>query len=359
MNLKSLFSLLLGAVGAFAAAGQLQQITNFGSNPTGVQMFLYKPARLANPLPLIVAMHYCTGTAQAYFQGTQYANLADQKGFLVIYPDAPDSGGCWDVHSDATLKHDGGGDSLAIASVVRYAIQNLGVDPSLVFATGTSSGAMMTNVLMGAYPDLFKAGSAFSGVPYGCFAGPSMWQSQCAQGQLVKTAQQWGDQVRNGYPGYTGTRPKFQFWHGSTDTTLYPQNFWEEIKEWTNVFGVSQTPTQNQTGNPLPNYWRATFGSNVQAIWANGVGHTVPERADDVLAWFGLTNTTPGNGSPSNPPSNPPTTTSGGSTPPTNPPSGGTAAHWAQCGGNGWSGPTTCASPYTCTVINPYYSQCL
>ncbi|EEB90184.1 hypothetical protein MPER_11644, partial [Moniliophthora perniciosa FA553] len=124
------------------------------------------------------------------------------------------------------------------------------------------------------------------------------------------------------------------------DTTLYPQNFWEEIKEWTNVFGVSQTPTQNQTGNPLPNYWRASFGTNVQAIWANGVGHTVPERADDVLAWFGLTNTTPGNGSPSNPSSNPPTTTSGGSTPPTNPPSGGTVAHWAQCGGTGWTGAT-------------------
>lgn len=35
------------------------------------------------------------------------------------------------------------------------------------------------------------------------------------------------------------------------------------------------------------------------------------------------------------------------------------AAHYAQCGGQGWSGATTCASPYTCTVLNAYYSQCL
>ncbi|KAG6367031.1 hypothetical protein INS49_001213 [Diaporthe citri] len=35
------------------------------------------------------------------------------------------------------------------------------------------------------------------------------------------------------------------------------------------------------------------------------------------------------------------------------------ATHWSQCGGSGWTGATVCASPYTCTVVNPYYSQCL
>lgn len=37
----------------------------------------------------------------------------------------------------------------------------------------------------------------------------------------------------------------------------------------------------------------------------------------------------------------------------------GTSAHWGQCGGIGWTGPTVCASPYTCTYVNDYYSQCL
>ncbi|EJD54712.1 putative isomerase YbhE [Auricularia subglabra TFB-10046 SS5] len=32
---------------------------------------------------------------------------------------------------------------------------------------------------------------------------------------------------------------------------------------------------------------------------------------------------------------------------------------WGQCGGQGWSGATSCVSGYTCTVSNPYYSQCL
>ncbi|EEB94286.1 hypothetical protein MPER_06920, partial [Moniliophthora perniciosa FA553] len=170
----------------------------------------------------------------------------------------------------------------------RYAIKTYGVDPSLVFAVGTSSGAMMGNVLMGPYPHIFEAGAPFSGVPYGCFQGPNMWNPECASRHVTKTPQQWGDLVRSGYPGFTGTHPKIQFWHGSVDTAVSPANFYEGIKQWTNVFGVSQTPTQNQTDNPLSNYWRASFGSHVQAIWANGVGHTVPERPNDVLAWFGL-----------------------------------------------------------------------
>ncbi|THV07801.1 cellulase CEL6B [Dendrothele bispora CBS 962.96] len=32
---------------------------------------------------------------------------------------------------------------------------------------------------------------------------------------------------------------------------------------------------------------------------------------------------------------------------------------WGQCGGIGWSGATTCVSGSSCTVVNPYYSQCI
>lgn len=213
---KSILAAVVAISYARALTSTLQPVTDdFGANPTNVEMFVYKPTSLAIPTPLIIAMHFCTGTAQAYFQGTALAQLADQHGFIVVYPNAPTPGGCWDVHTTETLTHNGGGDSLGIANMVRFAISNWGIDASQVFATGTSSGAMMTNVLMGAYPDLFAAGSLYSGVPYGCFAGPDAWNNQCADGLLIKTPQQWGDQVRSGFPGFTGTRPKVQFWHGT------------------------------------------------------------------------------------------------------------------------------------------------
>lgn len=39
--------------------------------------------------------------------------------------------------------------------------------------------------------------------------------------------------------------------------------------------------------------------------------------------------------------------------------SGGVVAQYYQCGGQNWTGPTSCASGYTCKAQNPYYSQCL
>jgi acetylxylan esterase len=232
---KSL-ALLAGVVAGVHAAGPLQQQTgSWGDNPTNVGFYYYTPTSVSPNPALIVAIHYCGGTAQAFYSGTNYANLADQHGFIVIYPDAPDSGGCWDVHTSATLTHDAGGDSLAIANMVRFAISSWGVDASRVYMTGLSSGAMMTNVLAGAYPDLFEAGSAWAGVPYGCFGGPDMWNTACATGQITKSGQEWvsmiflntgslfperlfinqGDEVRTGYPGYTGSRPKLQIWQGT------------------------------------------------------------------------------------------------------------------------------------------------
>ena len=102
--------------------------------------------------------------------------------------------------------------------MVKYAVDKHGGDPNRVFTVGTSSGAMMTNVLVGAYPDVFKAGSVYSGVPDGCFfvqgatatQDPPGWANACANGQNIKTAQQWGDLVRSYYPGFNGTRPRMQ-----------------------------------------------------------------------------------------------------------------------------------------------------
>ncbi|GFP52036.1 acetylxylan esterase [Trichoderma asperellum] len=59
---------------------------------------------------------------------------------------------------------------------------------------------------------------------------------------------------------------------------------------------------------------------------------------------------TGGSGPTSTPPSGP---TSTGSSP------SATQTHYGQCGGIGYSGPTQCASGYTCQVLNSYYSQCL
>jgi endo-1,4-beta-xylanase len=39
--------------------------------------------------------------------------------------------------------------------------------------------------------------------------------------------------------------------------------------------------------------------------------------------------------------------------------SGAQQARWGQCGGIGWTGATSCQSPYTCQKLNDWYYQCL
>lgn len=199
-----------------ALTSSLQQVTGFVSSPTAPTMYAYIPTTKVANAPIVVAIHMCGGTAQGYYGSTQgYAQSADTYGFIVIYPNHPD---CWDVSSTQTLTHNGGGDSQTIVNMVNYAVANYGGDANRVYMTGTSSGAMMTNVLAGAYPDVFKAGVVYGGVPDGCFyvAGASTsspaWNSQCSQGTLIKTAQEWGDQVRGYYPGYTGSYPNMMMY---------------------------------------------------------------------------------------------------------------------------------------------------
>ncbi|MFI7515645.1 PHB depolymerase family esterase [Micromonospora echinofusca] len=305
----------LGAVALAppASAATLTEVTNFGPNPSNLRMYLYVPDAVAPRPGLLVAVHYCTGTGPAMYSGTQYAALADRYGYIVVYPSVTRSSQCFDVSSPQALRRDGGSDPVGIKSMVDHVRQRYAVDPDRIFATGISSGAMMTNVLLGLYPDVFSAGAAFSGVPFGCFAttNGSEWNSECANGQVSRTPQQWGDLIRNAYPGYTGRRPRMQTWHGTNDEVLRYPNFGEQIKQWTNVHGLSQTPTY--TDSPQAGYTRTRYGGSgdrapVEAISMQGVSHNLPVDAAQAIRFFGLDTTAP--------PTTPPPTTPPPSTPP-------------------------------------------
>ncbi|KAH6642835.1 Alpha/Beta hydrolase protein [Boeremia exigua] len=273
--------------------GSLSQVTSFGTTATNASFYIYVPEKLAASPGIVVGIHYCGGTAQDYYTNTPYATLAEEYGFVVIYPSSPHAGTCWDVSSKATLSHNGGGDSNTIADMVRWTSTQYQADASKVFVTGSSSGAMMTNVLAAAYPDMFNAAIAYSGVPAGCFVsafgGVQAWNSTCSQGQSINTPQQWANVVIDMYPGYNGTRPRMQIYHGSIDTAVLPQNYNETMKQWAGVFGYNyDEPQSTQVDDPQSGYTRTIYGPSVQGIYALDVGHTVPVRGADDMKFFGF-----------------------------------------------------------------------
>ncbi|HYQ64848.1 PHB depolymerase family esterase [Actinophytocola sp.] len=296
-----------------ASAASLVEVTSFGNNPGGMRMHIYVPdTHPANPA-IVVAMHGCGGSGPGFFSGSEFASLADRYGFIVIYPSAQQQAGfgkCFDTWSDPAKRRGGGSDPVSIVSMVTYAEQRYGGDPNRVFATGSSSGGMMTNHMLAVYPDVFKAGAAFMGVPFNCFANAADYPpgaSQCTGGNMNRTPQQWGDAVRQAYPGYTGPRPRMQLWHGTADTLVPYSLLQEEIEQWTNVFGLSQTPTSTDT--PQSGWNRRRYADSagtvqVEAYSIQGAGHSLPAggMAAVAVAFFGLTGSTtpppdPGSGS--------------------------------------------------------------
>ncbi len=167
----------------------LTEVTGFGANPSNLQMYVYVPAAVTAHPAIVVAVHYCGGSGPAMYSGTEYASLADQLGFIVVYPSVTRASKCFDVSSPQALHRDGGSDPVGIKSMVDWVTSTYSADTSRVYALGISSGAMMTNVLLGDYPDVFAAGAAFAGVPFGCFATTdgSEWNTACANGTVIQT----------------------------------------------------------------------------------------------------------------------------------------------------------------------------
>ena len=304
-----------------AGAASLQPVSNWGASgvPTYISMYIYVPdaGKLATNPPILVVSHFCGGSASQVFSQAQTGGIvsaADKYGFIMIFPQTTNpatSAKCWDVGSTQSLTHDGGGDTQAIAQMVKYTITTYKANADRVYATGDSSGGMMTEALLAVYPDIFKAGASFAGVPAGCWSlgwsSASNWGSTCAGSgtpavsSVNETAPQWGDKVRAMDPGYSGHRPRAQLFHGDQDQYIAYTNLREGIKEWTNVLSLSTDPTSTETGLTLGTHqatrqrWKNSCGYVVlEAITSIGGDHGPSDalfNSSYVIPFLGLDNT--------------------------------------------------------------------
>lgn len=152
-----------GALGSFE--------THEFSNQAGTRAYkLYVPAGAQElPLPVVVMLHGCTQSPDDFALGTQMNRLADEHGFLVVYPEQAaraNTSKCWNWFNQQDQLRDAGEPSL-IAGIVREVAKRHDVDLRRVFIAGLSAGAAMAVVLGEAYPELFAGVGAHSGLPYG------------------------------------------------------------------------------------------------------------------------------------------------------------------------------------------------
>ncbi len=259
-----------------AQAATLTQVTGFGSNPGDLAMYAYRPDGLPAKAPAVVLLHGCTQNASGYFANSGWQKYADLWKFALIVPQqssANNSSTCFNWFETGDTAR-GQGEALSIKQMVDYAKTNYGTDAGRVYVSGLSAGGAMSAVMLATYPDAFAAGSVIAGIPYRC-ATSSTTAYSCMSPGVDKTPAQWGDLVRNAYPGYAGPRPRVAVWHGTGDYTVAVANATESRDQWTNVLGVSQTPTSTSSlpgGTSLE-----VYGNDAVRVYrVSGMGHGTP-----------------------------------------------------------------------------------
>ena len=143
---------------------------HFSSPQGSLDYRLYTPAGSARRrLPLVVMLHGCTQTVSEFASGTRMNEVADELGFLVLYPQQSSSANlarCWNWHRPGDQKR-GGGEPAAIAALTRHVTELCRANPDRVYIAGISAGGAAAAIIGAAYPDLFVAVGVHSGLVRG------------------------------------------------------------------------------------------------------------------------------------------------------------------------------------------------
>jgi poly(hydroxyalkanoate) depolymerase family esterase len=161
---------------------------------------------------LIVMLHGCTQSPQDFAAGTGMNALADQHGFIVVYPHqtrGDNAQSCWNWFSRGDQQRDRGEPSI-IVGITRHVMAQYKIPADKIFAAGLSAGAAMAVILGKSYPDLYQAVGAHSGLPVGAAKDiPSAFAAMAGQANNSVHA---GPAVRT------------IVFHGSIDPTVHPSN---------------------------------------------------------------------------------------------------------------------------------------
>ncbi|SFB07824.1 esterase, PHB depolymerase family [Poseidonocella pacifica] len=176
---------------------------------------LYIPASAPSGVTgLVVMLHGCTQSPEDFAAGTNMNALAEEHGFAVLYPHqsrGENAQSCWNWFRRGDQMRDRGEPAI-LAGMAEKVAADLRTPKGATFVAGLSAGAAMAVILGEAYPDVFAAIGAHSGLPLG--AAKDVTSAFSAMAGTDMSAQ--SDRK-------AATTPTIIF-HGTADSTVHPSN---------------------------------------------------------------------------------------------------------------------------------------
>ncbi len=219
---------------------------DFGTNPGALNAKIYVPEQIAEKPPLVVVLHGCTQNARGYDRGSGWSQLADEHGFLLLFPEqqrANNPNLCFNWFCPADNGRDRG-EAQSIRQMISAMVDTHGADPSRIFVTGLSAGGAMTSVMLASYPEVFAGGAIIAGLPYGS-ASNIPQALEAMRGAAAFSAGDLGDRVRRA-SSHDGPWPRISIWHGSADATVSSTNADAILAQWLAVHGLKPTPDASE-----------------------------------------------------------------------------------------------------------------
>ncbi|HXF16728.1 MAG TPA: PHB depolymerase family esterase [Burkholderiales bacterium] len=200
---------------------------------------LYLPRRYSatRAAPLVVMLHGCKQDAASFASGTRMNELADQEGFVVLYPEQKrmaNAQRCWNWFDSSAQR--GHGEAALIAGMVREVLRSHAIDPSRVYIAGLSAGGAMTSIMASCYGNLFAACAIHSGLMYR--AAESVSQASRAMQHSSRASAQ--EAARHAMAHETFDFVPVLVIHGTADSVVNPVNADQVVEQ----FIAMGTPTR-------------------------------------------------------------------------------------------------------------------
>lgn len=129
-------------------AGTFDQSLEIGGQTRTYRVHIPSVAPPPNGLPVLIALHGGGGNAGVMEAKSGLSQLADQDGFIVVYPNGTGRTSkllTWDAHNCCGYAYENKIDDVGfISALIDQLIANFDVDPTRISVTGHSNGAMMT-----------------------------------------------------------------------------------------------------------------------------------------------------------------------------------------------------------------------
>lgn len=240
-----------------AAQGYPALVLNYG-------LYLPPGASAAASRPLVVMLHGCTQTSEAFARGTRMNVLADRHGFAVLYPEQPSqrhAQTCWHWYDPTPAA--GGVEAHAIVALVEQLVEQQGFDAGRIYLAGLSAGAGLATRLAFQYPQWFAAVALHSGMVYGAARSVTSALDVMRRGSgadplaLARAALPTA-----GHPGMPAL-----LLHGARDEVVHPHN-------------LEQLETQFLALNGLLDASGALTGATLETAQRPGYTERIYRRAD-------------------------------------------------------------------------------